>query len=128
MDISFIKNWGAKEIVSLITFATTLIGGAFLIDERYAHAGEVGRKMTVLTDQLEINRLSSEISILRMRKASLEDKLYESNARNASRASKSEAKIQDRYTNELEEVTRQIVDKEQLLDTIKNRITQNQVR
>lgn len=84
-----------------------IIGAFFAIDDRYAHAGDI----RALSTQLEVNRLTAEVSVLEIRRSTLQDKVYEGRSRRS--ASRSDIEILDRYQRELADVERQIEIKRQ---------------
>ena len=87
-----------------------VIGVFFTIDDRYAHAGDI----RALSTQLEVNRLTAEVSVLEIRRSTLQDKVYEGKSRNA--RSRSDVEILDRYQRELADVERQIELKRQQIN------------
>jgi len=116
-------------VIGFGTFIAAIISGVVVVDDRYAHAGEVSKQITTINEGLEINRLTGEVAVLRIRKSNLEDKVFESNTRSMGRnLARADEMIQNRYRSELDEVNKQILDKEKLIDRIKTRTLQNQQR
>lgn len=115
----FATNW--KTILATIPVLFTCIAMVEFIDERYAHATDVGRQVITLSDQLETDRLVGEISVLEIRKSSLEDKVYDTAVRFKGRleANSPDAIIQDRYLTELQSISKRIAHKLDLIDQIK---------
>lgn len=87
-----------------------IIGAFFAIDDRYAHAGDIRS----LSTQLEVNRLTAEVSVLEIRRSTLQDKVYEGRSRRS--ASRSDIEILDRYQRELADVENQITSKRQQIN------------
>jgi len=115
----FATNW--KTVLATIPVLFTCIATVEFIDERYAHAAEVGKQITSLSDQLETERLVHEISVLEIRKASLEDKVYDTAVRFNGRLvpNSPDAIIQDRYITELRAIAKRISNKAELIDQMK---------
>lgn len=91
-----------------------IIGAFFAIDDRYAHAGDI----RTLSTQLEVNRLTAEVSVLEIRRSTLQDKVYEGRSRRS--ATRSDIEILDRYQRELTDVEKQIESKRQQIDQARN--------
>lgn len=93
-----------------------ILGAGAAIDDRYAHAGDVRK----IESALEINRLTAEVSVLEIRRSSLEDKVYDAAARGQTkRAAPAEQAILSRYSAELRDVSKQITEKRLLIDQLK---------
>lgn len=99
-----------KLALSALAGLGIIIGAFFAIDERYAHAGDI----RALSSQLEANRLTAEVSVLEIRRSTLQDKVYEGRSRNA--RSRSDVEILDRYQRELADVEKQIDVKRQQIN------------
>lgn len=115
----FQSNW--KTILATIPVLFTCIGMVEFIDDRYAHAADVGRQIVTLSDQLESDRLAHEISVLEIRKSTLEDKVYDTAVRFKGRLEPNspDAIIQARYLTELQSIAKRINHKSDLIDQIK---------
>ena len=90
-----------------------IIAAFFAIDDRYAHAGDI----KALSTQLEANRLTAEVSVLEIRRSTLQDKVYEGRSRNS--RSRSDIEILDRYQRELADVENQINAKRALINQMR---------
>ena len=99
-----------KIAAATIASVGIIVGAAFGIDERYAHAGDI----KALSAQLDANRTAAELAVLEIRRNTLQDKVYEGRARRSQ--SRAEIEILDRYTRELADVERQINEKRRALD------------
>lgn len=99
-----------KLALSAFGAIAIIIGVFFTIDDRYAHAGDI----RALSTQLEVNRLTAEVSVLEIRRSTLQDKVYEGRSRRS--ASRSDIEILDRYQRELADVDKQINDKRQQIN------------
>ena len=99
-----------KLALSAFGAIAIIIGVFFTIDDRYAHAGDI----RALSTQLEVNRLTAEVSVLEIRRSTLQDKVYEGRSRRS--ASRSDIEILDRYQRELADVDKQITDKRQQIN------------
>lgn len=100
----------AGLVAALSVIGVTVIG----FDSRYAHAGDIQK----LSTQLEINRITAEVSVLEIRKGTLQDKVYEAKSRNLK--SRADIEIQDRYVRELSDVEKQIDVKRREIDKARN--------
>jgi len=101
------------KIASGTVATLAVIIGAFItIDDRYAHAGDI----KALSSQLEQNRLTAEVSVLEIRKSTLQDKVYEGKSRNSRQ--RSDIEVLDRYQRELSDVERQISEKHRAIDNV----------
>lgn len=96
-----------KMALSAFGAIALIVGVFFTIDDRYAHAGDI----RALSTQLEVNRLTAEVSVLEIRRSTLQDKVYEGKSRNV--RSRADIEILDRYQRELADVERQIDTKRQ---------------
>lgn len=99
--------------VSVIAALSVIVGCFFLIDDRYAHAGDI----KALSSQLEVNRLTAEVSVLEIRRSTLQDKVYEGRSRNS--RMRSDIEILDRYQRELADVETQINAKRQAISQMR---------
>ena len=99
-----------KLALSAFGAIAIIIGVFFTIDDRYAHAGDI----RALSTQLEVNRLTAEVSVLEIRRSTLQDKVYEGRSRRS--ASRSDIEILDRYQRELADVDKQIELKRQQIN------------
>lgn len=99
-----------KLALSALAGLGIIIGAFFAIDDRYAHAGDI----RALSTQLEVNRLTAEVSVLEIRRSTLQDKVYEGRSRNT--RSRSDIEILDRYQRELSDVEKQIEQKRQQIN------------
>lgn len=100
-----LHEYFVPTIIPLVTFAVFVVGAVFVVDERYAHAGDI----KVIASQLEINRITAEVSVLEIRRSTLQDKVYEGRSRNS--RNRSDVEILDRYQRELADVDSQITAK-----------------
>lgn len=109
-------NVGGALRNGLVTLGAVvaLAGSFFLVDDRYAHAADTSRNM-------EMNRLAVEISVLQLRKSALEDRVYDTAARVASRQrlSPPEAASYERYKAELAAIASEIAAKARQLERVR---------
>lgn len=124
MFLTTLATWAKDN--PLLAFGGTvvaIVGGTVVVDERYAKAADVRSAQSQISGQLEINRLTAEVSVLEIRRATLQDKVYEGAARAAVTRSinPAERAISDRYGAELRDIERQIADKRRLLDQLRTR-------
>lgn len=99
----------AKPIVSIAaTLAAigAILGIVFTVDERYAHAGDLKQ----LTVQMEIQALDQ-------RSTTLKDRVFDLEQKNKTPADKASL---SRYQGEQRDVDRQLLQKRQLLDQMRN--------
>lgn len=87
-------------VASAITFLVSVIGTAMVIDERYAHAGNVEQKL----DQLQRSQNSS-MAVLR--KQQIEDRVFELDMKGSKQNDFDRALLQ-RYRQQLNEVNRSL--------------------
>lgn len=102
-----------KLALSAVSALVVIIGAFLVVDDRYAHAGDI----RALSTQLEVNRLTAEVSVLEIRRSTLQDKVYEGRSRRS--ASRSDIEILDRYQRELADVENQINVKRQQINQVR---------
>jgi len=89
--------------------AAVIIGAAFTVDARYAKAADVSQAKQELKADLEKHRGYTEAGFLKQRKAQLEDKLFELEAkREAHKINEVELKLLFRYRSEFDDVNREL--------------------
>ena len=111
----YIVGW-VKGVAGLIGALAIILGAFVAFDSRYALAADI-------KEQLEINRLTAEISVMQIRRSNLEDKVYDQAARQAAsrqRLNAAESASFERYKAELNAVASEITDKQKLLDRIRS--------
>ena len=111
--VNYIKT---SPITSVVLFTISLGGSIIYLDERYAHATDLDKKTSTLSSELKVNRLTSEVGTLSIRRSMLEDKVFDQSVK--PRASPSDEAILNRYKNELSDVNNQLKSKQMLLDRI----------
>ena len=92
-----------------------VIGSLLAADSRYAQAGDI----KAIAGQLEVNRLSGEVAVLEIRRSTLQDKVFEAQARSLRKESQSDRAINARYSSELADIERQLTDKRTLIDKLR---------
>lgn len=110
---SYLRENPLKIASATIATIAVIVGAAIGVDDRYAHAGDIRQ----LSSQLEVNRLTAELSVLEIRRGTLQDKVYEGKSRNS--RNRSDVEILDRYQRELADVERQINEKRRAVDAKK---------
>jgi len=122
MNLATLALWAKDNpLATLGGMGAALVAAAFAIDDRYAHAADVQAQSRSLAGALEVNRLTSEVSVLEIRRATLRDKVYEGAARQAQarQPNAAERAIWERYAAELRDMDRQITDKQRLIDQLR---------
>jgi hypothetical protein len=95
----------AKPTLALILSTITLVGALFTLDARYVHAEE--NKKEVITTQQKIEQTQKLITQAtnNLRKASLEDKVFEIDVKIAQKkASPIDTALKERFLRQLEEI------------------------
>ena len=100
-----------KSVVGTVAGLVIIGGGFTAVDDRYAHAADLKE----INGKLEMNRLTAEVSVMEIRRATLSDKIFEAEQRPAQQAKP----YLDRYNAELRELTRDMATKKALLDQLK---------
>lgn len=115
-----------RAAVTTLGSIAVVMGAVYLIEDRYAHAGDVVRLQSTIEAQgrdtrtaLEINRLTAEVSVLQIRRGSLVDRLYDAGARQSVQRTPADAMIVERYRAELVAVDAEIAAKQRLIDRLK---------
>lgn len=62
-----------KTLGGIVVALGVILGGAIAVDERFAHAGDLKQ----LNANIEINRLTGEVSVLQIRRSQLSDRIYD---------------------------------------------------
>ena len=100
-DGAAIAGW-VKALVGAVLLIGTFAGLVLTFDATYAHASDIAK----LSSQININRLASEVQTLKLRRSTLQDKVYEGESRRS--RGRAEIEILDRYKRELADVDREI--------------------
>lgn len=115
-----------RTAVTTLGSVAVVIGAVYLIEDRYAHAGDVVRLQSTIEAQgrdtraaLEINRLTAEVAVLQIRRGALADRLYDAGARQSVQRSPADAMIVERYRAELVAVDAEIAAKQRLIDRLR---------
>ena len=108
-----------RTALNVLGAVFAMVGGFFVFTEHFASAADLKGLQTVVISgqqqtktELEINRLSGEINVLKMRKSALDDRVYDLGKR----------KDQDgvaRYSRELVDVNAELNAKAVLLDRLR---------
>lgn len=104
-----------KTLAGTLAALGIIIGALLTADARYAQAGDI----RAIAGQLEINRLSGEVAVLEIRRSTLQDRVFEAQARSARKESQSDRAINARYTSELSDIERQLAEKRALVDRLR---------
>ena len=106
----------SATVVSL-TAIGALVGGVWAIDARYALAADMRSLTEVITKQMSLNQLSTEVAVLEQRRNYVIDKISEGVARDSKKPG--DRAIADRYSYELKDVDAQLLEKRRLMDRVK---------
>ena len=99
----------ASPVYWFSAVVAAVVAAAFTVDARYAKAADVSQAKQELKADLEKHRGYTESGFLKQRKAQLEDKLFELEAkREAHRITEVELKQLFRYRAELDDVNREL--------------------
>ena len=104
----------------LIAVSGVLAGiaaGAVTLDARYAKAAEMAQQSAQITTALEVNRLTAEVSVLEIRRSTLQDRVDDAAVRKA--RSVEATVIANRNATELRDIERQIAEKRILIDKLR---------
>jgi hypothetical protein len=118
---AFLKDNPIKTISTIISFVVSIVIGVIVIDERYAHAGDINKQMSTLSSQLEVNRLSSEVNVLENRKSTIKDKMVDISRKSpANKVNPTDKMYLDQYQSELSQVDSEITNKKKIIDQLRS--------
>jgi hypothetical protein len=113
------KHTYFRTALNILGAVFAIVGGFFVFTEHFASAADLKGLQTVVVSgqqqtktELEINRLAGEINVLKMRKSSLDDRVYDLGKR------KDQEGVA-RYSRELAEVNAEMNAKVALLDRLR---------
>lgn len=90
---------------SLIGAISTIVGAAFFIDGRYAHAGDVAAMHQEQIQAINETKMETKRAADQLRKQNLEDKIFEINLKPVAGRSNVDRALLDRYTREVRELS-----------------------
>jgi hypothetical protein len=107
--MSFKETLESHPVVWLSSVVVAVVVITVAVESRYAKAEDVSSAKVELSRSIANVQKSTEVSFLRQRKSSLEDKLFELEAKKASKGlSEVELKQYFRWKTEYDEVVREI--------------------
>lgn len=102
-------NLKASPTIWLMGIVTTVVGTTLAVEARYAKAGDVSSAKEELKREIASQRSYTEDGFMRQRKAQLEDKVFELEAKHQSRKiNEIELRQLFRYRAELEDINQEL--------------------
>lgn len=115
-----------RTAVTTIGSIAVVVGFVYVLEDRYAHAGDIARLQSSIEAQgkdtraaLEVNRLTAEVAVLQVRRGTLADKIFDAGARMSVQRNNADAMIVERYRAELVAVDADIAAKQRLIDRLR---------
>lgn len=115
--MAFSKTHGL--IAGAVGAVMTIAGALATADSHWARAADVRAIAEGLSKQIEVSRLSAEVSSLENRRAAVQDKVFDARARRT--RSIGEQAITQRYENDLKFLEQQIRDKQRQIDALRGK-------
>jgi len=102
---------------TLASMGAALVLAAFAIDERYAHAGDVRNLQANTVREIQINRISGEISLMELRINDSRNRARELTAKQ--KLTQGEMALAQQYNTDVSSLEAEKRQKQRLLDQIK---------
>lgn len=107
-------------VAGLVTAIATILGAAFFVDSRYAHAQELVQFKSEVAQELHRGSIEMRLQTQELRRQTIEDKLFELDSKDADKLTSTEKAIRQRYRRQLTDINQTI----NQLEDAKRRVTQ----
>jgi hypothetical protein len=101
------EYWNGKTVKlasGVVAAFSTIVGAAFFIDDRYAHASDVKAMNAEQVQAIKENRIETHRAADMLRKQLLEDKIFEITVLPPEKRTGIQRALLDRYSREVQEI------------------------